>query len=474
MNVILIVADSLRRDHVSCYHGQAGDRAASSYGTRTHTPHLEHLSERSVVFDNHYAASFPTGPHRLDLHMGRFTFPELRWSALQPSRARLAPVLKEAGITTLLAADTPAIVGGGYSHGFSRTRLVRHWEGPSVASNWMEARLPADPRKLRRPERVLREIAFDAARRSEADHYCAQTFRNAADLLEEHVRTSTAPFFLCADTFDPHEPWFPPRWYLDRYDPGYSGETLIEPAYEPEGYCTADEIDHMRKRYAATVTMVDVWIGHLLWTVERLGLMDDTALIVTTDHGFYLADHGLIGKVRLDREDRIVGRYPLYGEMVHTPLVVSLPGAVPGRNASFVQPPDLTATVLDLLGVAPREDVQGTSIAPLISGREESIRDWAISSLTFVQDEEVRSPSTLFAKEWTYVYGGDEAPCSLFRASDAFQREDVADGHPDMVEEMHRRYLEVLAGIGCSTERIEGRRSRAPRPETRSVPTRFI
>jgi len=65
------------------------------------------------------------------------------------------------------------------------------------------------------------------------------------------------PFFLVVDAFDPHEPWDPPRYYIDRYDLGYKGDELFEPAYEPAGYATQREIQHMRAMYAGEVSLVD-------------------------------------------------------------------------------------------------------------------------------------------------------------------------------------------------------------------------
>ena len=452
MNVILIVADTLRRDHVGCY------------GSDVATPHIDALAAEGIVCDGHYAASFPTGPNRQDVHTGRFTFPYQRWSRIAPEDVSLGTALGESGVRTFLSADTPAIVHAGYADHFDDARLFRHWnEQLPPGPPGQRYELPAAPEKLRRPERVLNEMAHNAQRRDESDWYCARTARAAAGFLES--RRDASPFFLCADTFDPHEPWFPPPWYVNRYDPGFTGERIIEPAYEPVETMDAAELRHMRALYAATVTMVDTWIGYLMWTVERLNLRDSTAVMVTTDHGFYLWEHGLVGKVHLDREDRIIGRYPLHEEMTHIPLIARIPGVTPGRCGAFTQPPDIMPTILELAGVALPAGVQGESLLPLFRGEKEAIRDWAVTSYTFLQDDDCRAPSALTTSDGTYLYGGDEHDPML---------SDTAGADAPPIAEMHERYLRVLGEIDCPAGRIDSRRDPVRRPESANVVPKLL
>ena len=80
-----------------------------------------------------------------------------------------------------------------------------------------------------------------------------------------------APFFLWLDTFDPHEPWDAPPYYVDWYDPGYRGEVLAHANYGRADYMTEAERQHTKALYAAEVSMVDKWIGRLLQQVDDLG-----------------------------------------------------------------------------------------------------------------------------------------------------------------------------------------------------------
>lgn len=103
MNIVLIVSDTFRRDHLGCYGNDW-----------IHTPNIDNLAKESVMFNNAYAASFPTVPNRRDLVTGRFTFTHSDWSPLPRDEVVLADVLREDGYVTMLIADTPHILKDGY------------------------------------------------------------------------------------------------------------------------------------------------------------------------------------------------------------------------------------------------------------------------------------------------------------------------------------------------------------------------
>ena len=109
MNIILVIADSLRRDHLPCYGNQ-----------RVITPHLQAFAEQSVVLEYAFAASFPTVPARADLMTGRYTFTYLNWGPLPQHEVTLAQCLNQAGYQTFGVADTPFLLrnGYGYDRGF--------------------------------------------------------------------------------------------------------------------------------------------------------------------------------------------------------------------------------------------------------------------------------------------------------------------------------------------------------------------
>src|SRR6185312_8575941 len=129
------------------------------------------------------------------------------------------------------------------------------------------------------------------------------------------------------------------------------------------------ELFRLRRTYAGTVTLVDRWLGELFEALRRQGRMDDTLLIFTSDQGEPLGEHGYVRRFR-----------PwLYEELIHTPLIVRMPGGRFGgrRHTALVQAVDLLPTVLSGLGVPPREGIHGHDLLPLIRGEQTKVRDYA-------------------------------------------------------------------------------------------------
>ncbi len=455
MNVVLVICDTVRYG----YLGHNGNRWVR-------TPHLDALAAQAAVMERCYCGSFPTGPMRKDVHAGRYTFLYQSWQDAPPDEEiLLADWLSAHGVRTAYVGDTDN--SPQYRKGFADEIVVSH-----VPSRLDEVPptvpLPADGRKLRYPESYAQRVARDAAGwDGEADRRAPRTMMAAHRWLEERTGDDQ-PFFLWVDTFDPHEPWDPPRHYIDLYDAAYQGDELYEPAYEEAGYASPAEIAHMRCLYAAKLTMVDRWVGHLLEGLRLMGREDDTAIIFTSDHGFYHGEHGYIGKVKLNRENRIVGRWPLFETISHTPLMLRVPGLAGGsRHATLCQPPDITATILDLLGVPAHQRIQGKSLLPVVRGEVETIRPWAISSPTYVTDSDVRAPTAFRDERWLYVYGGDEAPTQLYDTwADPGEELDLIAERPDQAKDLHAAYLSALSELECPEESLRERRSFAPTPRT--------
>ena len=287
MNIILIVSDTFRHDYLGCYGNEW-----------IRTPNLDGFAKKATVFDRAYAASFPTVPHRHDLYTGRYTFTYSDWAPLPMNEMVLSQALRQAGCVTQLIVDTPHILKDrfNYDRGFDGWLWIRGQENDRYMTTPKEVKLPCEPSKLRkRGVTTTQHLRNVSSRCSESDHFVAQTMTAATKWLELNYNQHDK-FFLHVDTFDPHEPWDPPRWYVDMYDPGYDGEEVVYPVYGPSHYLTEDELNHCRALYAGEVTMVDRWVGMLLRQVEDLGLLEDTAIVFTSDHGFYLGEHGLIGK----------------------------------------------------------------------------------------------------------------------------------------------------------------------------------
>jgi len=470
MNIILIISDTLRRDHLGCY----GNPWIS-------TPNIDGLARKSMVFDRAYAASFPTVPHRRDVFTGRFSFTYSDWSPLSRDEVVLAQVLHQAGYATMLIADTPHILKDGYhfDRGFDGWKWIRGQENDRYITDPIELKFPCNPDKLRSPYgTVVQYLRNISRRRHEGDYFVAKTMTRAAEWLERN--RDHGKFFLCVDTFDPHEPWDPPSWYVELYESGYQGEEVIYPVYGPCDYLTAAELKHMRALYAGEVTLVDRWTGMLLRRVEELGLWKNTVIIFTTDHGFYHGEHGLVGKSIITSTAQ--GLAPLYEEVARIPLMIRLPNEGVGRCQALVQPPDLMPTILELAGAKVPETVQGGSLLPLLRGEEHCWRDFAVTSPSLIHGPVAGQRITVSTDEWSLVYsgqvedalrelpsdrklkivdgierlqkifGGKPEPQLYHLPTDPKQEHNVLNEHREKAEHLHSKLVKFLEAIKTPEE----------------------
>jgi arylsulfatase A-like enzyme len=474
-NVILIISDTLRRDTLSCYGGDW-----------VHTPHLDRFAQRTVVFDNAYLSSFPTVLLRNDILTGRYTFTYKPWAPLGSDEITLQETLGDAGILTSLVVDTPHPFAPGYNYqrGFNAWQLIRGQEHDPFRTAPREVKFPCAPSKLRLGEETVGQYLRNVARRTrEEDYFVARTMTRAAEWLEEN--RDGRRFFLYVDTFDPHEPWDPPRYYVERYDPDYEGEEVIYPRYDLwREFLSESELRHCRALYAGEATLVDRWVGFLLDRIETLGLLENTAVIFVSDHGFYLGEHGYIGKSLL-RGDAYQS-LPLYPEIVRIPMMVHYPGCRGGaRLQALAQPVDLTGTVLDLLRVTKPASIEGASLVPLLEGRTSKAKEIAIGSPTLFQNAETPpSPadrSSITDGEWLLIFGchlGETAREQYTASVDSIVRkvkELQGEIHPELynlkrdpkceknlfssehavAERLHAAYIEFLESRKYPPKRLE-------------------
>lgn len=452
MNIIVIVSDTLRRDYLGCYGNDW-----------VKTPNLDALASQAIRFDNAWVGSFPTIPMRADLFTGRYAFHRQGWAALPKGDLPLQALLKEQGYVTMLIADHTQMLGPGmnFHQEFDGFDFIRGQAGDRYVTDHIEVQLPCAPEKLRMPDIVRRHMVNRAHWRQESDWYVAQTMRRAADWLERNH--SHEKFYLYVDTFDPHEPWDPPQWYVDIYDPGYQGDVVVYPRYDRAGYLTEAELNHVRALYAGEVSLVDKWVGMLLDKVKQLGLWEKTAIIFISDHGWYHGEHGYIGKHTVLEPKK---GWPYYREVATIPLIIWIPGMEGGRESDvLLQPTDVMPTILELGGGSLPEGYQihGRSVLPVLRGEVEEIRELAVTSWQLSEDPETLAYNTITDGEWTLIHGGANAPVELYHLpDDPHEENNVTANYPEVVERLHQGYVELLEGIGTSEDRLRLRRTYKP------------
>ena len=462
MNFIVIVSDTLRRDHLGCY----GNDWIS-------TPNIDRFAAQSLLFLNAYSGSFPTVPHRRDVLTGRFTASYTPWAPLSSDEVVLPDVLRQKDYLSMMVCDCPHILERGYHYdrGFDGFEWIRGQESDGWKTYPEAPEYRCDPAKIRSPERLCRRHMRNRAWwEHESDTFVARTMTEACRWLEKSYRRER--FFLYVDTFDPHEPWDAPQWYVDMYDPGYDGEVVDYPLYAPTDFLSDAELKHARALYAAEVTLVDRWIGRLLEKIGDLGLLTDTMVILTTDHGFLHGEHGVIGKSIITPEG--LQYIPLYEEISHIPLMVHHPGCRGGVKEAIVQPMDFMPTILELAEVEVPPSVHGRSFAKLLRGRRDEHREFAVSS-PYMGGESV--PCTVTSGKWCGVLwsasgtegivdravdglaksqaGGLQHEDLLFDLRrDPGQQTNVASEHPRVMADLRRKLVAFCREVGTDEQTV--------------------
>ncbi len=352
MKTIFIVLDTLRRDYLEPY--------GSSW---VQTPSIARLAARGVTFDNHWAGSLPCMPARREFMTGRYNFIYRGWGPIEPYDDTLPGELRRHGVFTHLLTDHDhyfELGGENYHTAFNTWEFFRGQENDPWVSQVDAQALPQhlgnlSPQNWANRRRQLREEEFSGPR----------TVQAALDWLASNRGADN--YFLQVELFDPHEPFYCTDRYRQIYGDTWDGPLFDWPSYREVAESPA-AVEHIRKCYAGLLTMSDHWVGKLFDFMEQEGMWEDTLVILTTDHGTMLAEHGYWMKNYM----------PLYHEIVRIPLILHRPGGADAgtRIAGLSQTIDLMPTILEFHGIEPPPHVHGRSLVPALEGslvREDGI-----------------------------------------------------------------------------------------------------
>ena len=356
-NVLVIVVDTLRADHVSSY----GYR-------RPTTPEIDTLASQGTLFENAISTSSWSLPSHVSLLTGRYVFEHgvgnvepMRWWGGSGSSFRGFPTLGEelerSGYRT--GAFSANRVYFSHTLGFGRgflhfedyfdslsDALVRTLFGREFARIYLSR---SDKSLVRR---TLLAWGFTSILDRDTEGWGgpggARSVRKRASEVNEETlrwidRDRQRPFFAFLNYIDVHNPYGPPA-------------TSAKPAWD-----TGSDID----QYDAGAHYADENTGQLMRELERRGLANNTMVVITSDHGESLGDHGLV-----------YHGAALYWELIHVPLIVWYPGHVPAglRVTQPVTNSAIPATIMDLLSSI-RQTFPGPPLSAFWKNREK-IRNW--------------------------------------------------------------------------------------------------
>lgn len=299
-HVVLITVDTLRADHLSTY----------GYHLRT-SPVMDRLADEGVRFERAYSPIPMTGPSHFSMFTGRYP---------QEHGARINGVALPDDSKWL---TVPQILR---RFGYTSAAFVSAW--PLVGRlTHLDRDFDLYDEEMTRSYQVLHSM-----------RWAEDVTRPALRWLDEHK--DDPQIFLWVHYFDPHEPY-------NLREEFASPEQLREP--EPASSPRNREVAERIRKYDSEIGYADMYIGRLLARIDKLGMRDNTLVVLLSDHGEGLGEHGFVGH----------GRW-LYESTVHVPWIMRLPGTIkPGtvveQNVSIL---DLAPTLLDLAVPEFREETQ--------------------------------------------------------------------------------------------------------------------
>jgi arylsulfatase A-like enzyme len=335
VNIVLITIDTLRPDHLTCY-GYAGPTSS----------HIDAFAEEAVLFEHVCCQSSQTLPSHASILIG--TNPRTHKvisheSFVDQKITTLAEILKGRGYRTAAFISSHSLDSKyGLDQGFDT-----YWE-------------------------VHKQFSVQERQIQKAQEHSATTDA----VLDWLTDAAGSKFFLWVHWFDPHRPYDPPPRYLGEFAGGYAGLATSDPDFIMKVWreqidLAPEDVAHLVGRYDGEIAFTDAQVGRVLDDLESRGLLDNTIVIITADHGEILYEH----------EHYFGHDIGLYDECIMIPLIVHLPGhGHPGMRISpLVQSLDIMPTLLEALQIEPPQNLEGKSLIPLMEGAGRSTVDFAFS-----------------------------------------------------------------------------------------------
>ena len=359
-NIILLVMDAGRADHLSCY-GYA----------RPTTPHIDQIAAEGTLYEKAISAGVWTVPSHASLFTGMYLSGHGLYGRklkLRPDIPTLASFLSSHGYDTL-ALTANALIGQatGLARGFAQLKDVRNVFQGEQLPGWQKM-----------GNALYRRLYYGRSPHKNS-WYDSGAWRLNLEMKRwiEPRKAGARPFFIFANYMEPHLRYDPPRAFRRRFlslAQEQRWQQVNQNAWQfmsGEVTMTADDWDILTRLYDAELAYLDGRIGQLYHFLRQNQLLDNTVLIITADHGENLGDHNLMDH-----------QYCVYETLARVPLIVRYPAHFPAgrRNQDLVQSVDLLPTLAEIIA-APDDpvlaSVQGQSLRP--AALESTARDFAVT-----------------------------------------------------------------------------------------------
>lgn len=380
-NVLIIFVDDLRPE-LNCY----GE-------TEIKSPNIDTLAAQGVLFDRAYCQQALCGPSRISMMSGMYpdsTGISDLWTPLTkaiPDAMSMPRYFKERGYQTFS-------YGKVYHHNRDDKKSWTHLEPKDIVKYAKSETL--DGIKRRTEEGKRNNVDIDQLRKlgkgpaiemADVEDDAYPDGRTANKAIESLRRNQDKPFFMCVGFAKPHLPFAAPKQYWDLYRrdqfevpkrslPADAPKLAFTAWNELRGYLGMPEkgplsdaqTQELKHGYAASVSFADAQVGKVLSELDRLGLRENTVVVLWGDHGYKLGDYGLWCKhTNLELDTRV-------------PFIISAPGFTKGnRSSSLVEMVDIFPTLAKLTGGDVPKTCDGKSLETILSNPDSSIRKFALS-----------------------------------------------------------------------------------------------
>ncbi len=435
-NVLIFVMDTQRADRMSCY----------GYEKPT-TPNVDRIASEGVLFLNNISPGIWTLPSHASLLTGRYVSghgADAFHEFLPPGIPTIADILGKLGYQSVAFSNNSWVHVG--------------WEdGTGVLRGFREVIKVPRPRG-RSP---LAGVEEDYVTSEEVDKGSLRTVLLVRKWLRESWNRSK-PFLMFINCIEPHMAYWPPQPFRRKFlPPGVTDEEARKIPQDPVAYRAGAlrynerEWKILRGLYDGEVATLDNRIGRLYNVLEEEGVIDDTIIIITSDHGEVIGDH----------EPYIEHHLCAYEELIRVPLIMRYPDALPkGKKIEFLsQTLDIFPTILDLLGIDRSSgmwrSIQGVSLLPALEGKKP--REFALCEYRSLQQMEriwrrfpevdIRPFSRWFkvyrTERYKYIWYSDGRDELYDLKEDPRERRNLVSLKPGLAKQLRNKLEKVLLSI---------------------------
>jgi arylsulfatase A-like enzyme len=377
-NFLFILTDDQRFDAMGC----AGNRLVR-------TPHIDALAARGVRFDNAFVTLSICSPSRAACLTGRYGSANgvttLGQTVNKRSRT-FAQILKQAGYRTGMAGkwhlkNTPESLGFDFASYFTSN-------GPQYNRKAIEAGQKTTARGYVEDYNADQSIRFLTEAATSDEPFVLFHCTQVPHMTPQFDWTAKEKMLA---TYDQSKMPVPETWRDDLSGkPPYLKAARSQTKARTYGYDKKEGIQRHCRNYYASITEMDATLGRVLAALDKLGLRENTWVLLMGDNGWFMGEHGFTSKV-----------LP-YEESIRVPMIVAGPGTSARADKHLVLNVDLAPTMLDLAGVSVPASMQGRSLVPLLKGDK---TDWRTSFLYEAPTPSLGSwpLAAIRSERWKYI-----------------------------------------------------------------------